>query len=168
MRTLSDSENTSLPLVFHHVSFCNSLGSSRRLKPNPEIGLVASEPALRIQAGAVLNSGTNCCTFLPTMALGVTKLLYTTVHSDVIDADLLHVVSRYGCDGRVDTGSRHVISGESDQSVGRAFWVVQRHFVDLVVLVLKVDAEFPVIVLRRAHGGPNEVGGQKVGHVCGL
>lgn len=61
-----------------------------------------------------------------------------------------------------------MISGESEQRVGRALWVVQRHFVDLVVLVLKVDAEFPVIVLSRAHGGPNKVGGQKVGHVCGL
>lgn len=88
MRALSVSENTSLPLVFHSVSFCNSLGSSCRLKPNPEMGLVASEPALRIQAGAVLNGGTNCCAFLPAMALGVTKLLHTTVHSDVIDADL--------------------------------------------------------------------------------
>lgn len=165
---LSDLENTSPPLVFHSVSFCNSLGNSRRLKPDPEMGLVVSEPALRIQAGAVLNSGTNSSAFLPAMALGVAHLLHTTVPSDVKDADLLQVVTRHGCDRRVDTSSRHAVVGELEQSVGRALWVVQRHFVDLVVLVLKVDAEFPIVALHRAHGSPDEVGGQKIGHARGL
>lgn len=130
-------------------------------------GIVARS-VLRIQAGAVLNSDANGRAFLPTMTLGVTNLLHEAVHSDVKNVDLFQVVTRHGCDGRVDTSSGYVAVREFDQSIGRALRVVQRHFVNLVVFVLEVDAEFPLIILHCVHGGPDEVGGQKVRHIRGL